>query len=279
MQITISQKDFKDEDLKTTVSDCWLDVLAQAAGHGTQEDNWEYEADYTDNAKSYVLNNYDYETEFLDELNQNKTELVDGMDPTSDHYHIWMNTKTNLLFGAWFALNDPECFESELKTFEETIKEDPESCEITPADLLKEVEKAETEASNEFFHEWLYGDRSNNGVLQDLSKIFTGSYRDVNYDKEAQTITIEIGDDELDEFVGAWQYDDPKEVAELKKPENVKASILEFIINKATNNYEKEQTQKNKRREEYAKTKKYQEERAATEKAEKIAKLNSMTKK
>ena len=88
-----------------------------------------------------------------------------------------------------------------------------------------------------------------------------------------------MGDDELDEFVGAWQYDDPKEVAELKKPENVKASILEFIINKATNNYEKEQAQKNKRREEYVKTKKYQEECAAKEKAEKIAKLNSMVKK
>lgn len=186
-----------------------LDTMLYAYGLTTEEETWEWAADAEHDAIGYVLREYDWEAYTLERLNLLPT--------VSEEY----------LHGDYLRFEFPDRFKEYVREDRERISElvkeslgDWSSSEI-PADLKKDLVRAYEGTQEYIQHEWLHGDRSNDGVLSQLAKALFGRYTsaDIDWDPKTDTVTIDTTPDEWREWMGYDLADgeplpDPKTLGE-----------------------------------------------------------------
>lgn len=208
-----------------------LDTMLCAYGLTTEEETWEWIVDAERDAMNYVLKEYDFETYTLERLNNGKASDMLG-EILKRQIAVGALSATEIdtseyLPGDWLRFNHPAAFESLVshdQTFICELVEDTIgdwTSEAIPADLRKELIRAHESTQRESRHEWLHGDRSNDGVLSRLAKVLFGRYTDaeVAWETKTDTVTIDATTDEWREWMGYDLADgeplpDPKTLGE-----------------------------------------------------------------
>jgi len=117
------------------------------------------------------------------------------------------------------------------------------------------IQKARDSAEENLRHEWLYGDRSDTGLLGRAEKHYGRGDAEFSYDEKTDTVTVELSD----EIIHDW-----KECGNFKR--KTQKAIREWLANDiyytAQANHASNKARAEKRREEYARTRAYQAERA-----------------
>jgi hypothetical protein len=259
-----------------------VDLLAVAAGYGEYDDRENFEAE--DFAVEYAVNGYDYEAAFIDALNaasgdyQAVCDLL-GDDAGNDSMAIAYKEyqKSDLLFGAWYALDRPSVFAIALNDWTAKVKDAANEYlnepDILPKDLLKSIEKSVDDTRADDYRQWLNGD------CRSWGGIFTESRRKLFKDWDVELSEAEQGGfrvefDKADavEFLNDWTEDTEPTA------KKVKDAVLDFLASKAEAVRAKDKAE----RERYAAERKAEAERKAVlearAKAVRLAKLLKMTK-
>lgn len=273
-------------DLKVDLADSGspIDLVAMAIRFPTRDESFIASSDYEIENLKYALEHYDYYYGFIEALNAKPILLNDYVvDPGAVPYEtfdkLYEKSKSDLLAGAWFALEHPEAFEQSLDDWTYKIKEmaptwNDEGAEIVmPKDLVKELQQA-SEAYYENQHdEWLRGDRSSGGFLSKVAREYSA---DIKVNETKDTISFTWDEDGAGEFMSGFGSSDDNEAKLTNKL--LKETLVWAINSNASRNLENEKELRFKRAEEYKATKEYKEKQKAEAEAERVNKLKAMKK-
>lgn len=266
-----------ENDIKGTNTDSgfFLDEIAKALGLYTSMELEESNLDYMFTNVDYFINDFDYESAFIEYLNENPDSDVEVAQIDSAARAEFESS--DLKLGAWLALNRPELFEGKLEAFKDDEQENARNHEQTLSKLLDEVEEAEGAAQEELYHEWLHGDRGELGLLGELSRrLFEERYH-VEYTPDKRYLTISAT---ADEMVGFMELDDDEanNLTNVQVAERFKIEFVAWVERTAYNNVQKDSADTLKRTEEYKRQAAYKAEQEAKKVAARVARLNAMRK-
>lgn len=233
--ITLNEKDLS-RAIDLTDSGMVLDVAALACDFTTSNELTEYEFSAEDSATDYVLAHFNYENELL--RRDNERGNVSGISASR---RVEMHA-SDLLAGAWLAINEPVVFAANLDSFTEYCKEHAQEVSRGedaphyddnmpyPLDLMKELTDAVADAQREVWREWLNGDRSSVGLLDTLSVKLTGARGNVEYSEDDHDLTVSFTDEQAADF---WQeregYDEDKQPTHGE----VKTLVIDWLVDRA----------------------------------------------
>ena len=278
MRIKLTSKDFK-EDLLNKCSMCenLHGIIAEAVGF--QEFDFPMDSEqWVDENLKRIFNEFDWEEATLEYLN--------GLKPRHDIEWI----KSDLLFGAWLALNNPDGFEHQVESYKEINEAAFTDClggyedrdNLNP-ELAKELDEAYSRMEEHAYDEYLNGDRSEKGIAQ----LIVGSHglkldwtRCYLYAKTAhEEAEFDVEEDAPYDLVNDWFGDDRLEADDAKPTEaDVKEALVGRISNLAENNHNKRMAKNKERAEEWKKSQAFKEKREAESLEAKKAKLMAMKK-
>lgn len=218
-------------------TDMPIDTLAIAVD-GRDSNDIDDGGDVEHYAREYVLNNYDYESDMLNEAT--KAELK-----------------------KW--LNDPDAQAQALKEYTEKCKDAVLDYKDESSNLYKAVQSAIDDAQNDNYREWIHGDRSNwAGILSMATRKYGG---EIDFEDRNGEVYASIPD----EVIQDW-----KEDGYIARKTQAYKHLESLINSDARNEFYKKQEQSKKRKEERERLAKYKKEQAdEAEKArkERIKKL------
>lgn len=254
------------------------DVVAVAVGyyefHDAEVDNFDYIfTGLIEEAKSYVRDEINY-INYLNEKGES------DVDPTSDYYAgitSWMDAETDLKFGAWLYLEKRPSFDELYDDWKERIYEqvndvaiDPADGEDFPSDLAESLNKSMNFYRKEMHREFLYGDRSDSGVLGHLQRMLRDYASDVDITDEGDlAVTINMKD--------AIEYAENEHWYDEEFP-----NLIEYIRDDVISSLEYSFKREKQRR--FERTQKHQEQQARIREvqqrreAAKLAKIEAMKK-
>jgi hypothetical protein len=246
---SLTPADFKKETLVLTIDDSITGLLALASGLDDDNSEWESEREWE--AVKYVLDNFDFESAYIQHLNTT------------------MHPCEGLKGGAWLALNNPEAFATALKVWKAEQWDaitDHNACECE--ELEEETAKASDCARVDCWKEWLHGDNRNwEGLESKAGKDIFGDsdiFSELAFDFVNVTFTADFIADRND-------ADDCIYTAE-----TLKAYAVETISYTAHKMHAKRKAEHEARATEWKRTQAYKTEREAKAEAERIAKLKDM---
>lgn len=240
--ITVTLK--LDTDYKTygNSSEQQIDTLAIAVFGNDYNDLLEMNDAYLVESQEYALKEYDYEADFLASINE----------------------KTALLL-----LDDSTGYAEALDEYTETLKDKARGHELDDSHALaKAIEDARDSWESTLRHEWLYGDRSNNGVLDEARKRY-GYELQFDYDQNTDTITVTVPAS----LATDWHEDGDIDTIDA---DTIGAYLARIIQNDAYNKHQKELARREKARADYQVRRDIQEKQKAREEAERKAKLEKI---
>jgi len=178
-----------------------IDDVAYALNLWTWGEVEENNLDYFISETRRILNAYDWETYTRDRMNADSEA---NADPTI--------AQSEYLAGDWYEINDPRAFREKVRAWKNKISESIlEVCPFNrdaeaPQNLLDTLE-SEIDRSYDYLRdEWLRGDRSNDGVLNKMSKHFTGTTGAIGTrqrDNElVDTLFLEFTEEQARNFMG-----------------------------------------------------------------------------
>lgn len=239
-----------------------LDTMLFAFGLQTEESGFEYQDDRRNEARKYVLDNFDWAELVRDQMNENAKLNALTEIAASDY-----------LAGDWYELNSGSQFHAFIDTERERIetlldeRRGDEFIETVPVALSQALVKADEEASECSLHEWLHGDhRDWAGALDELSRKLTGERGNVDWDTETDTVLVTFTEDTARDFMGYEIGEDDPII-----PSAVEKELKRYILANAEENANRAQVERDKRAKSYAATAAYKAKRAADEKAAKVA--------
>lgn len=279
-----------------TIAGTQLDALALSCGLWQDDDCFSNNLDYLDEYMTYAFKEINHEMALITLLNEYgkgegwlhdeeemgnlPVEFLIHLSLASDDY---CGNKTPLMFGAWYALNQANAFSNLLAAFTE-LMEEKEGAFLgdyshMPEPYETELTKAYKSAEEQMRDEYLYGDRSNPGMIDQASrKIFDG-YRAISFscdsDKWDTTISLDYNQEDMAEFL---EYKGLVEQGETPNEMEIKKIIEDYLCNKKDDVYHENKRKSEAYKAEREATRKYQEEREAKKRAERTALLEAMTK-
>jgi len=266
MIITLHTEDFSKELLnKCSMSDSLHDILGWAAGQEAWDD-FECLVEAYDAGVDYVLKEFDYEEALLQELNKTKPTVL---------RQEW--EKSDLLCGAWMALNYNAEFLSRVDSYKDQQKDAAYEClgdylgrEGLHPDLAKKLEDSYVSTQEEGFREWLQGDHQDyDGLERSLAKEF-GSDNDLEFDLSAKDawkkVQVTVEPTNVQSDVEEW---DGVETGKPPGEKRIKDWLVGYISARAESRYDKEMSKRKEQKVERDRVSKYQEnQRKAAEEAE-----------
>jgi len=272
IKIKLNTKDIKED---RTASGALIDKVALALDQWTEEDLIENNNFYLFENIDYVIeNNFDFDQSFIIWLNKDKKETIKRIEKISkkakEKYQL-----SDLLPGAFLALEYPAIFEKELNEWTSLIREessdfyDSEILQKQAPEMKKELEEAENDFWKNLRQEWLYGDRSELGLIDKIKKDFACD--DIEYDEKKDELIFSFNSDELEDL--KYDYFDEDEKMTKKK---VFELIKTRIENDQATTSEKQRKEAERRREERKATEKYQKTIRRADKEERKEKLRTM---
>ena len=272
IKIKLNTKDIKED---RTASGALIDKVALALDQWTEEDLIENNNFYLFENIDYVIeNNFDFDQSFIIWLNKDKKETIKRIEKISkkakEKYQL-----SDLLPGAFLALEYPAIFEKELNEWISLIREessdfyDSEILQKQAPEMKKELEEAENDFWKNLRQEWLYGDRSELGLIDKIKKDFACD--DIEYDEKKDELIFSFNSDELEDL--KYDYFDEDEKMTKKK---VFELIKTRIENDQATTSEKQREEAERRREERKATEKYQKTIRRADKEERKEKLRTM---
>jgi hypothetical protein len=270
-----------DDDVKSSNTDSgyYLDEIARGLELWDSLELDENNLEYFDESVKYVLDNYDFETAFINWANENPNEIFKSSNVGNARDKALFESQ-ELKAGAFLALTFPDWFSDELDKFEEAEKEAVSDNEPTRSSVGQEAETAYSDSQESLYSEWLNGDRNSIGLLDTLSQHLTderrnvtynesnGSFLEISFDREeAFTFIEDESGDEIDENISSEDLS-----------AKLKTAILDNLERNASKYTEKQKQELEKRRLEYARIKEYQKGQAEKAEALRIEKLKGMVK-
>lgn len=276
-QITLNTKDIKNT---YSASGTIIDELAYASGQWTEEDLRNNNYDYEYESFDYINEHFNFEDALLKATKQ-ATDLLEIASKLNVYLvpNDEMMKENELQAGASCALNMSDKWTELLKAYENKCKEEQYQFDDSnflskyAPDYVKELREGDDSFWEDLTNEWLYGghERDNNGILCEIKKYFGAE--DIQFDeKNWDNITLEFDEDELHEQYCGCGDDKCKEKPDYKK------DILAHIQSASEGRHNKEKAERAKRSEERAKTKEYQDRRKAEAEAERKVKLLALKK-
>jgi len=260
--VTIDQDTFPAETLALTDSGHFLDILALSAQCWTENEMMDNNVDWLDENIDTVLKHYNFESAFIAALNSGAL-VCDKPGKDSD-----------LLPGAFFALNHPENFAESLEVWTDELKEQANECigqyETDDEKLNAELLDAYDSVTEDMLHDWLHGDRDTSGVLGRARS--THGFEKVTMDRSKNTpdtVTIEVSPEWVDERLDGEEQGTQADALRL---------VADLLAYEAAKYVKKEQGKRAERRMERERVAKHQAERVASAAAERVAQLNAMKK-
>jgi hypothetical protein len=180
IKLTITDKDIKEHG---SASGMLIDELAFSAGRWTEEDLYENNFDYENSGFDYVLEHFDFEGEFLKTLNKKQAKEYK---------------------------RDLQKFESDLHDFEHGLKElvYDEELEKKCKALFDELEESKQWFWQNLTKEWLYGDRSEIGVIERIGKYYGAEDTEYNHKTGDSFSFIFDIEDFHEKYCGCGEYVD-----------------------------------------------------------------------
>jgi len=205
-----------------------IDALSIAIDGRDYEDVTENSLEWMDENANYARKEYNHETDFLDTLSKDQ----------------------RIAYAA-----DIPAFDIVLAAYTEDMEEKSYAYELDEAHpYAVAIQEARDSAEESLRHEWLYGDRSNTGLLGRAEKHY-GRVVEFSYDEKTDTVTVHVAD----AIVTEWVDDENIDTATV---EAVREYLSRDIYHTAQAKHAKHVIEVQKRREEYARTRAYQAERA-----------------
>lgn len=236
------------------------DVLALALKRDPFAGLREWNLDYFSEARDQARRDWqsqDGEIWLRDKLNACKTieELntwADGeLSPEALKQAI---SDESLAPGSWLRVNEYEAFKTILENLDEY--EAPE--------LLEIMDKAQYEAEDELRHSWLYGDRSERGIIQEAERLLGAS--DISLDERTQSLQITWDDeDALREWLDVDGEDTTPEARYAEDATRV------LLLQMASREAIKRAEARDKRRKDYEATRAYKASQAEAKRAKLLA--------
>ena len=226
---------------KTGNSSGWqIDTLSIAIDGGDYNGVLEKSLEWIDESASHARKEYNHETDFLDTLSKDQRVTY---------------------------ANDIPAFDIALTAYTEDMEEKSYAYELDGAHAFAvAIQEARDSAEENLRDEWLYGDRSDTGLLGRAERHYGRGDAEFSYDEKTDTVTVEL----TDEIIHDW-----KECGNFKRKTQkaVREYLTRDIEHTAQANHASNKAKAEKRREEYAQTRAYQDERAiavAKERKDKI---------
>jgi len=184
--------------------------------------------EYTDESVNYVRKEYNHEPDFLATLSKDQ----------------------RIAYAA-----DIPAFDIALAAYVEYMEEKSYAYELDEAHpYAVAIQEARDSAEDNLRHEWIYGDRSNTGLLGRAEEYY-GRGVEFSYDEKTDTITVDISDENLEDWKEYGKI-------ERKTQKAVREYLARDIYHTAQAKHAKHVIEVQKRREEYARTRAYQDKRA-----------------
>lgn len=241
-------------------------VIAQAVG--VQSPDEIFFDEYWD--PKYTLDGYDYEAEQL--RRDNERGNVSGISPAKRKKMF----ASDLLAGAWLALNEPEIFEQNVEELRQFCAEHEHEASMDcapegyPEDLANRLSNSLQSYMEDGYSEYLHGDRSNDGLLDLASKLLTGERG--NVDVKNDTLYVSYDPETIPQ-----EYE--TEIDQYEKKPSIKTLIVERLLLNSQHNQRKEEQRQAERRAERERVEKYQAEQKAEAQKARIARLEAMKRK
>jgi hypothetical protein len=173
---------------------------------------------------------------------------------------------TKLQAGAFMALENPAQWQNLLQAYTSTLKEYDQT-------LSNEYEKELQSERDSFWEdmqkEWLYGDRSNAGIIEEIAKYYTEDRTAGHYNQKEDIYTFTIDKDTAKDELENYQ-DGAFSIKAYKK------YLLDTISTKSHNRKEKDTAERAKRKEEHERTNAYKAQRKLEEEKERKEMLLSL---
>lgn len=274
MKITITEQDILKNREAVSDTGRLIDELAYSAGESTSADLWESESGHY--ARDYVVKDYDYERALLEQ-----TRTVKSYSAVTGELHVAEAPRItpSKHVGATVALEYPEHWRELLAEYTHKLKD--EAYSYFDSDFLskyaegfaKELQNTTDEAEMQDYQEWLHGDYHGwDGVLR-LIAAYYGASEALDYDdKTGEQAVFTFEEDTMRENVCG--YDDE----EILTNEKAKAWLVDSIIAAINNRSAKDQAEAAKRKAERERVAAYQAARKAQAEAERVSKLEALTK-
>lgn len=298
-KITMRARDFKPRgdkypDYAPLASSGQLyDLLALSAGANEYNDLDRFSA--TDPAIDYVLDHYDYETAYIDQLNTagasddyaEACRLI-GLDEGDEAAGaIWKAFKAQKLkLGAFHALENASRFPEDLSAWTSDIKDHAreywDEPEDVHADLLKDLQKASDDAENDLMREYLNGDYGGRwrGVYDEAARALFPEDRGIVFHQSEQDRRKNVLHASIDELEGRQivaDYEGCDLTARRIGADRVKKAVIAKILSAATAHVANETAARERRRQEHQAQKERQEAAEAAKADERRRKLSAMT--
>jgi hypothetical protein len=261
IDINITPEDLKAQGLVFSPSGRVIDELAYSINNWTEEDLFSNNVEY-EPAEPY---NFNFEKDLFSNT-KTKAQLI-TLAEKLDCGSTVSPQKTKLQAGAFMALENPAQWQNLLQTYTSALKE----CDQT---LSKEYEKELQSARDSFWKdmqkEWLYGDRSNAGVIEEIAKYYTEDRNAGHYNQKEDIYTFTIDKDTAKEEYENYTTGNFSIKA-------YKKYLLDTISTKSHNRKEKDTAERAKRKEERERTNAYKAQRKLEDEKERKAMLLSLT--
>ena len=257
--ITITQKDIEKRGIQNTDSGYIIDELAYSAGQWTSNDLYENNIGYEPN-EPYC---YDFEADLFEHTKTQEQlhELAERLDVGC----TLSKRKSNLQAGAYMALHNPMQWAELLKAWESAVRDQWNDDKLFSEAYQKELEEAKQSYHDDLYKEWLHGDyRDFAGVVYEIAKYFTDE-RSGDWDSKKAEYTFTLNECDIEKYKEAGY-----------RSNQIKRALLDEIKSASDSNASKEKADREKRREEYERTKAYKEERKKQEEEERKKKLLAM---
>ena len=235
-------------------TDRQIDTLGMAIDGQTynqlEEYNWEYIYGIEDSAKKYWLDN-EAESYFQKQLTKEQAkEYADNLSAYNEALQKYKDTN-----------------------FEDVRAGDYNSDDAAQKALADAMESDLTEAQNDLYRDWLYGDyyRNFDGLLPKANKQYSDYGITISYDEKTDVLSFEVETDTM-QLLKDDGHIERKTLAAVKK-------WLENDINHTAESKHAENKRKSEARQaEYAKTREYKAKQAEAQKEAKRAELLALTK-
>lgn len=227
--------------------------VCYALNFGTWEEIEEMNLDYMSESVRAEIDGYDWETHTRDLLNADTKENEAPEIAASDY-----------LAGDWYEINKPEEFRRMVAREKDRATDNLTDCfpynpdaANAPEDLKKALERSVDWLYDSLRHDWLHGDRSNDGVLDRISRYFTGERGNVDYTQEADTLAIMFTEDAARDFL-SYDVSDDEEIA----PEAINDAVMRCLLQKVEDRRKEAERRKAERQEATARHKEKERQEA-----------------
>lgn len=210
---------------------CTLDTFLFAYELPTFYDYYETESDVQWETINQRLKDFDFKEYAIEKLNALTAE--EALKAVNLKTPPILVQQSEFLPGDWLDLEtNNEHLNAYIKELKETITEDAQAYNFSliPKDLAFTIEKSLDSVSEHYLHEFLYGDRSNEGVLDQLSKKLTSESGNVEWEPKTDTITVTLNDESI-RHLYSYDLSDDEEIPSEK---SVSSFLLSLIIDKAS---------------------------------------------